>query len=208
MIKDVIAWAFTLSFIAGCGADGRKSGAADRGGDSKLETVSAEPPKPNEVAQPAQLPPQKPVAVPAELAGKMGELLALYEGIRAALARDSQEGVTAAAVSLGQLAGEVQAIAPAELQELVSSIEWAAAPLEGGDASIETNRTQFGELSKAFVTLLAAAPSLAQGQHVFECPVAPGFKKWVQPTTKIQNPYMGTKMLACGSTSDLSTSKQ
>jgi threonine/homoserine/homoserine lactone efflux protein len=35
--------------------------------------------------------------------------------------------------------------------------------------------------------------------HVFECPMAKGYKRWVQPTDELENPYMGQEMLTCGS---------
>jgi membrane fusion protein, copper/silver efflux system len=48
------------------------------------------------------------------------------------------------------------------------------------------------------VTLLATDKALAKGLRVFECPMVQGYRKWVQPSDEMANPYMGKKMLACG----------
>jgi hypothetical protein len=67
----------------------------------------------------------------------------------------------------------------------------------------DTVRKAFGEVSQRLLAILAADRSLAEGLHVFECPMAQGYKKWAQPAAKISNPYMGTRMPECGSESSL-----
>jgi len=52
------------------------------------------------------------------------------------------------------------------------------------------------------VALMVAEPSLSRGRHVFECPMANGYRKWIQPGANISNPYMGTRMPTCGSATD------
>ena len=59
-------------------------------------------------------------------------------------------------------------------------------------------------MSRHLLALLRAEDSLASGLHVFECPMADGYGRWVQPSADISNPYMGTRMPACGSESSLS----
>ena len=59
-------------------------------------------------------------------------------------------------------------------------------------------RLYFGAVSKAVVTLLVNTPNLQKGRHIFYCPMAKGYTKWVQNNTEIENPYMGQKMLKCG----------
>ena len=66
-------------------------------------------------------------------------------------------------------------------------------------ASRNAEVAEFGEVSRAFVALLRAAPALQAGRHLFHCPMAQGFPKWVQTTEKMANPYMGKAMLECGS---------
>ena len=68
------------------------------------------------------------------------------------------------------------------------------APVDDPDAV----RKAFGEVSRSVVALLAAEPSLREGLNIFECSMAQGYQKWVQKTETIENPYMGSQMLACG----------
>ena len=69
------------------------------------------------------------------------------------------------------------------------------------DGDAEAVRTAFGETSRPLVAVLAAAPSLSKGMYVFECPMASGYQKWIQTDSEISNPYMGSRMLTCGSAS-------
>ena len=57
-------------------------------------------------------------------------------------------------------------------------------------------------MSRALIAVLSAEPSLQQGRHVYECPMAKGYKKWVQVSEGVSNPYMGTDMLQCGTEAD------
>jgi hypothetical protein len=62
-------------------------------------------------------------------------------------------------------------------------------------------RKAFGDVSSAIVALVATDASLQAGRHIFECPMAQGYKKWVQTSEPVANPYMGSAMLECGSKS-------
>lgn len=62
-------------------------------------------------------------------------------------------------------------------------------------------RKSFGDVSEHLLRLLALDRELASELHVFECPMAQGYKRWVQSGKKISNPYMGTRMPECGSES-------
>lgn len=42
-------------------------------------------------------------------------------------------------------------------------------------------RKSFGDVSEHLLRLLALDQDLASELHVFECPMAQGYKKWVQP---------------------------
>jgi Cu(I)/Ag(I) efflux system membrane fusion protein len=131
-------------------------------------------------------------------------VLGHYEHIRALLAGDQAEPVAAAAKDLQQAARDQAASAGAPAKAPYTKVAAAAGRVATAPAKdIEAVRKAFGELSKAVVGLLAADPALAKGQHVFECPMAKGYGKWVQPTDKLENPYMGKKMLACGGPSEM-----
>jgi hypothetical protein len=68
-----------------------------------------------------------------------------------------------------------------------------------GADDIEKVRLAFGEVSRGMVALLKASPDEAKKYHVFECPMAKGYKRWAQIDGELKNPYMGSKMLSCGS---------
>jgi Cu(I)/Ag(I) efflux system membrane fusion protein len=131
-----------------------------------------------------------PVASAPLDSAKAEVMLADYEALRAALAADK----------LGQapaLAAKIAASAKAAGQKQMSS---AALTIKTGQSADDTRRA-FGELSKGLVALLVAHPKLAAGRHIFECPMAQGYQKWVQSAAKLENPYMGGRMLRCGSAS-------
>ena len=67
---------------------------------------------------------------------------------------------------------------------------------KGGRADV---RVAYGDLSRAVVAIIATDASLMQGRFLFECPMAKGYKRWVQVKPEMENPYMGQRMLACGS---------
>lgn len=189
----------TLSVVLLIAACGGKPAADDA---TKLATAQAAPAAAPEAAKPVE--PAKTVQkidFSDELRSQVIELLAPYENMRGALAKDSVDGVAEAAKQIESRAAELSAEMSDPAQSVLSSIEWAAVALTEPNQDVAKTRVAFGDLSRAYVELLSAAPTLAQGQHVFECPMAPGYKKWIQPTAELANPYMGTKMLTCGSTS-------
>lgn len=129
-----------------------------------------------------------------------------YEQVRGQLARDEVAGVAASASVLEQAANEAAGKAPENLRVHLEGITSSARSLKDmpkNDAGAV--RQAFGDVSRSVVALLAAEPSLQQGRHVFECPMAQGYKKWVQPTANLSNPYMGTRMPTCGSASEWTT---
>jgi Cu(I)/Ag(I) efflux system membrane fusion protein len=123
----------------------------------------------------------KPAPTPA------ADALADYERIRALLAADEIKGVTEAATALAASATK------SSFTAVATSATKLAATTE-----IEAARLAFGDVSREMVAVLARDPALANGQHVFECPMAKGYRKWIQPSQDMANPYMGQKMLACG----------
>jgi membrane fusion protein, copper/silver efflux system len=127
-------------------------------------------------------------------------VLNVYETLRSALATDELSAAQSAAKQLadaattasksGKNATAVKAIAEAALAE-------AALPTTDPTAV----RKQFGEVSRHLIALLISDAKLQQGRFIFECPMAPGYRKWVQTQPGVSNPYMGKKMLECGSSS-------
>lgn len=125
--------------------------------------------------------------------------LGAYEKARALLASDKTDGLADAAASVEKAAKEAATKASAELRPHLEAMAKAAADLKAQAGDLEGARKAFGELSRPTVALIAAEPELAKGRHVFECGMAKGYQKWVQTNQTVENPYMGTKMLACGS---------
>jgi len=126
--------------------------------------------------------------------------LASYEQIRALLAKDSTVGLDAQAK-------QVSAALDAALKGATDAPEAIASALRrGSEAAGELGKAEdadrarrpFGELSRELVELAGADPRLAAGLHIFKCPMADGFQKWFQPSPRLENPYMGQKMLECG----------
>jgi hypothetical protein len=141
-------------------------------------------------------------AVPA---GPRGVVLTRYESIRAALADDNGAAIAA---HLGPLRAAVAALSAdkgagaGDLQKGLDGLAAAAAPKEGAAVDLKAARLAFGELSRGLVALVAADAALQAGRFLFECPMARGYQRWVQTTPQMKNPYMGKRMLECGSAVD------
>ena len=130
------------------------------------------------------------------------KVLAAYERLRSQLANDEAVSAAdfellaeAARASSGAYSGEPML----HVAQLASSAESAAG--KAGEGIAEA-RDAFGEVSKDLITLLADDPDLAKGRHVFECPMAKSYPKWVQESETISNPYMGPEMATCGVASE------
>lgn len=152
---------------------------------------------------------EAPKAAPAAEPGETPQLegvLTAYQAIHAQLAQDDVKGAVESAAKLQAAAAAAGKSAPAAVQPHLSSLATAAAALSDvPPAEPDAVRKAFGEVSKPMVELLSAVPELREGWHVFECPMAQGYKKWAQPSDQISNPYMGTKMPTCGGETDWPT---
>ena len=132
--------------------------------------------------------------------------LAAYEAIRADLADDKIPAVKSKAAELAKsaqaAADQAQGAAKLKLDVLAK----AAADLESKSSQkADDVRKAYGEVSRAIVNLVSSDPELKKDLDVYECPMAPGYKKWVQPGDtggKLENPYMGQDMPECGGKSD------
>lgn len=143
-----------------------------------------------------------PSAPPSALTEKRAAL-ASYERIRLSLAKDAIEKASADAAALER---DARAVAEADLarSEVWASLAEAAKALHAmSKEDAEGVRKSFGEVSKHLVSALSEDAEAAKGLHVFECPMAQGYEKWVQPAEQISNPYMGKSMPECGSESSL-----
>lgn len=137
--------------------------------------------------------------------GKVEQALASYENVRAKLAKDDIAGIVTDAGNLERAATEAAAVSAPEGQALLKALSAASKQLKDMPKSNPDDvRKAFGEVSRHVVQLIVAVPALAQGRFVFSCPMAQGYAKWVQTKAQMENPYMGTRMLTCGSASDWS----
>ena len=136
----------------------------------------------------------------AEVVGHFAkEMMDAYETCRNLLAVDKTEGIADCAKGIMDASKMSHADAPEAAHEHINAVMKAAKALAAAPTEdIEKLRLSFGELSKSIVAMLGAAPAAAKGYHVFECPMAKGYKRWAQPTVEMGNPYMGTKMSTCG----------
>lgn len=106
-----------------------------------------------------------------------------YEAIRVALAADRMDAVNTHAAALAPLAGQLDGKNAQAAAERVAT----AKTLEGA-------RESFGLLSSALVPKFLEAR--LPGVHAFMCPMKKA--SWAQRTDKLENPYYGKAMLACG----------
>lgn len=151
--------------------------------DKKAEPAAAPAGATAEPASPA----------PADLS-KRPSIVQGYEKLRDAFARDDLEAAKAAG---GELA---KAVTEMKLDERIATMATGLAKAP----DLASARLIFGEISRAYLTAMKDKPDLAGGPvFVFRCPMAEGYQKWVQVDETMKNPYMGKKMLDCGSKSDL-----
>lgn len=128
----------------------------------------------------------------------MQPLMAHYEAIRVALVKDEVEPATNAAKELkGTVPMVKEHASEAAAAQLDQIAEQAGALANAGD--IDKMRLAYGEISRHIMAMMQTMPDMAKGYHVFECPMAKGYKMWLQTDDNLANPYMGTSMPECGS---------
>lgn len=130
--------------------------------------------------------------------------LEAYEELRNLLAQDTADGLSAPG---NRLAAALHAghsglgDAPEDVKQRFVAAADAASEL-GKPTSLDAARSRFSSLSEAVVSIVASDARLAKERHVYECPMVSGaFNKWLQTGERLENPYMGKKMLTCGSES-------
>lgn len=125
-------------------------------------------------------------------------VMAPYEECRILLAGDRADGIDDCAKKMAAAATAAEAPAPAVARPQLSAIVSVAGQLGSTSTDLEAVRLTFGEVSKSVIALLTAVPTAAAKYRVFECPMAKGYQRWAQVDATASNPYMGTKMLECG----------
>ncbi len=142
------------------------------------------------------------VALTPEQVAAFAPLLEDYERMRALLVQDKLEGLAPLSLSINVRAVELVGTFPEAHKVRLQTLGTRAIELEKAAAdTMKATRLAFGELSREVVLLLASSESLRKGLHVFECGMADGYQKWVQPAAELDNPYMGQSMPTCGSSS-------
>jgi membrane fusion protein, copper/silver efflux system len=128
-----------------------------------------------------------------------------YELLRADLAADSLARAGELGGVLARTTGEVSHREKAMPPRVVAALGKAFAAAEGlqKETDVAKGRRLFGALSEGLVAVAMEDARVAGGWHLFECPMAEGYKRWLQPEAQMANPYMGTRMLKCGSLLDL-----
>ena len=134
---------------------------------------------------------------PANEAESLQAVLTQYETLRAAFAEDRLADVPALAGTLEAGIKAAQAHPAKDIAESLATLLQKMQPLKA-EGTPDTLRQHFGDVSLWVVTILTVRTSLQSGRHIFECPMAQGYTKWVQVTDAIENPYMGGAMLRCG----------
>jgi membrane fusion protein, copper/silver efflux system len=115
---------------------------------------------------------------------KYSKTLEQYETVRAGLAADELGAAKNGATKL---------VAAVQEEFAASKPMIEAAQKLAASESLEDARAAFGVISGELVKVVQGQP----GVYLMNCSMAKD-GTWVQKTSKIENPYMGKKMLACG----------
>ena len=125
----------------------------------------------------------------------MQRALDAYDRARDLLAKDRIEGVATygheLAETLRAAAAALGDRAPPEFEHAAHNAERLASATTLDDA-----RKSFGEVSRFLIAVVTADSRLQTGWYRFDCSMAQD--SWLQRGIAVENPYMGTKMLACG----------
>lgn len=148
-------------------------------------------------------------AVGEPLAGGIRKVLDGYYKLTTSLTEDQlapiagqADALVAASQQLAQLASESGA---AELQMAATTIAEHATEIGGkGPADLKAARIGYGRISRDMFTLLSenGGPTLlGKDVFAFRCGMAKvGYENWLWWSPEKHNPYMGQRMLSCGTT--------
>ncbi len=142
-------------------------------------------------------PPENRTAAPTAQKVDAAALLKGYEVVRVALAADDLKATQAGAAALAKAASTQASAAKGDEQKTLQSLAQTAQKV-GSSKDFDAARLAFGEMSKQTLLLIAADTGRKQGVTAYQCPMAKGYKKWIQLDQEMANPYMGKRMLKCG----------
>jgi hypothetical protein len=148
-----------------------------------------------EQAPPAGGKETKEAKAPAKVASS---LVQDYEVIRLALAADSLEKTHQGAEALAKQALAAASSAAAEDQPILRAAALAAQKIKENKDIEAIRNTSFGDLSKEVLRYIVREEGRKKGVTAYQCPMAKGYKKWIQRDDTMANPYMGKRMLKCG----------
>ncbi len=146
------------------------------------------------------------------LAGSIRDLLDAYFQLSRVLADDELEAVPARLAAVEQNAASlVRTASESEAEELRTAAERFADLVDELNqeaiADAEDARTRFGRISHELTKLLHAHGGqtlFGKELYQFECGMADvGYERWLWWGPELHNPYMGQKMLKCGTQLDV-----
>lgn len=153
--------------------------------------------EPEEPVKP-EAPALTPVTFDAHGLSAMQKAFEAYERVRTLLAADRVDGLAAHAGAIAKaLEHAAHGNVPDDVKAAITEAGLAAGQM-GVAEGLDTVRLAYGELSRFLIALAVADTRLQEGWHVFQCPMAEGFERWFQRSSRIDNPYMGPSMLMCG----------
>lgn len=198
-----------VTLMASMACDAQKSNAAT----PASEKAKAQAPSTTEAAAqkaPASQPSSKPAASqpessapPPEGSGDAAALAAVmdqYEKMREALAADNHDAIPGLVKTMAEAATTAKTGAKGDVATQLDKLTAAAVKM-APEKNTELQRKSFGDISRAAVSISLAVPALQSGKHIFHCPMAQGYPKWIQVQEEMANPYMGKRMLKCGTKS-------
>jgi len=125
-------------------------------------------------------------------------LIGSYEKVRLALAADELGKAKSAAAEIAKEASSQKGL----VKEVASGLASAAQTLAKAK-DFAAARLAFGNLSRSVIAHIHNSEKLKKGIQAYTCPMAKGYKKWIQADANMANPYMGKRMLKCGGKTEL-----
>ncbi|SHM93781.1 Protein of unknown function [Chitinophaga jiangningensis] len=140
----------------------------------------------------------------------LGQVMAAYHGLSAALVKSDTTAATSAAILLKQhvdsLPVQLLQMDSARLAAITGITGSISAELNGlvGEQALEGKREEYQMVSDMLYDLIKATGYKGHTVYRQFCPMAFDDKGayWLSETRNIVNPYFGDKMLECGSTND------
>jgi len=145
----------------------------------------------------------------------MADMVAQYTAIGDLLAADKTDGVAGHAEAMlkimdeheammkegGHMKGEMGGMmhSKEEMQAMHKAMRASLTALSAKDLTLESARDAYKDLSEQFVPMAKMGyekRDLDPSWVVMHCPMAKA--EWIQKDGKVMNPYLGSKMLHCG----------